>query len=87
MEFEGLLEKARQLRQHGDRLLEMRSQLTTYKNRLAQAWDARETDRLEDMTDHLNRKINRTADEINGIALDLLAAYEKLAEEEELQKL
>ena len=80
MEFEELLAAVRRLRQCADELLEVRSKLVIYKNRIDAAWEAAEAAGVCDGVNRLNMQLNRAADEIDDISMDIIEIYEELLE-------
>lgn len=80
--LERLMTQKRELEQYADRLTDIRSGLVRHKSRLNDVWVSGEMELLNDEMDSLGRQAKRIIDELNGIAYDLIKAYEGLAGEE-----
>lgn len=76
-----ILALKRELDSYADNLRAAKSDLIRYKDSLDVAWNATEIGMIDDAIDEVNRKLNRTADEMNDISSDILKAYQQIEEE------
>lgn len=76
-----ILALKRELDSYADNLRAAKADLIRYKDSLDAAWNATEIGMIDDAIDEVNRKLNRTADEMNDISSDILKAYQQIEEE------
>lgn len=67
-----------------DNLREVRNRLLRYKNSLDRYWVATETRMVDDVIDKINRRLNKTADELNDIGNDMINTCQQIMEEERI---
>lgn len=67
---------------YADSLREARTRLSHHKNILDAAWHANEISMIDDAIEEIDRKLSRTADELNDIASDMVKAHQQIEEEQ-----
>ena len=86
MEFnlDTVLAQKRELDRYADDLREAGRRLIRHKNSLDRYWAAKEIGMIDEVIERIDRRLNRTADELNEIGIDMLKVYRQ--EEERVKK-
>lgn len=69
-----------------DNLREARMKLIRHKSSLDACWAAKEIKMIDDAIDRITRRLNKTADELSDIGIDMIKVYQQLEEEERLAR-
>lgn len=84
--LEIVMAQIKSLEQYADDLLRIRTDMIRHKNQLNEAWVSDEIDEINYLIDRLNRQARYIAEELCGVGQDILKAYEKLEEEEQIKQ-